>query len=244
MKKRLVRVRTRFRNVCFRISKARIRVRALALQSNPAYNSIPKADRKTNDLYEDVDGDTPRGSEDEGDSPNSVDGKSINGNRILVVIDSTKEAKGALDWALTHTVQKEDTIILLHIAKTKIGGPDSGSKVNPRAYGLLYSMKSICRTKRPGVKIESVMLKGKEKGRMIVEEAKLQKASLLVLGHKRRSMTWNLLMRWTGKQSSSVVADYCIENSECMTIAVRRKSKKLGGYLITTKRHKNFWLLA
>ncbi|XP_023526546.1 uncharacterized protein LOC111790014 [Cucurbita pepo subsp. pepo] len=38
--------------------------------------------------------------------------------------------------------------------------------------------------------------------------------------------------------------EYCIQNASCMAIAVRRKSKKLGGYLITTKRQKDFWLLA
>jgi len=95
------------------------------------------------------------------------------------------------------------------------------------------------------VQVEVVALAGKEKGPIIVEQAKEHKASLLVLGHRKRSMAWRLLTRWTGKnRSSQSIVDYCIQNADCMTIAVRRKSRKLGGYLITTKRHKNFWLLA
>lgn len=38
------------------------------------------------------------------------------GNKIMVVVDSSSEAKGALDWALSHTVQAQDTIVLIHVA--------------------------------------------------------------------------------------------------------------------------------
>jgi hypothetical protein len=31
---------------------------------------------------------------------------------------------------------------------------------------------------------------------------------------------------------------------ECLTLAVRRQSKGVGGYLISTRWQKNFWLLA
>lgn len=39
------------------------------------------------------------------------------GNRVMVVVNSTLEAKVALQWALSHTVQSQDSIILLHVAK-------------------------------------------------------------------------------------------------------------------------------
>lgn len=42
---------------------------------------------------------------------------SESGNRVMVVVDSSPEAKVALQWALSHTVQSHDTIILLHVAK-------------------------------------------------------------------------------------------------------------------------------
>ena len=89
------------------------------------------------------------------------------------------------------------------------------------------------------------MAEGKEKGPAIVEEAKKQGVALLVLGQKKRSTTWRLLMMWAGnKVAAGGVVEYCIQNATCMALAVRKKSKKLGGYLITTKRQKDFWLLA
>lgn len=38
------------------------------------------------------------------------------GNRVMVVVDSDHEAEGALEWALSHTVQNHGVIILLHAA--------------------------------------------------------------------------------------------------------------------------------
>ncbi|XP_061988009.1 uncharacterized protein LOC133706486 isoform X1 [Rosa rugosa] len=193
------------------------------------------------------------------------------GNKIMVVVDSSLEAKGALEWALSHTVQAQDTIVLLHVAQpckqgetrhtlsrflifllTNIGfaGAESNAKkLNLRAFELLHSMKKDCQRRRPGVEVEVALLEGKERGAIIVEEAKKQKVSLLVLGQKReRSMWWKLINKcWTSRRRTSrsgEVVEYCIQNAGCMTIAVRRKSRRLGGYLITTKLHKNFWLLA
>jgi hypothetical protein len=57
-------------------------------------------------------------------------------------------------------------------------------------------------------------------------------------------MTWRLIMMWASNRVTGGVVEYCIQNADCMAIAVRRKSQKHGGYLITTKRHKDFWLLA
>lgn len=94
------------------------------------------------------------------------------------------------------------------------------------------------------MQIEVAVVEGKEKGPTIVEEARKQGASMLVLGQKKRSTTWRLLMMWAGSRVTGGVVEYCIQNADCMAIAVRRKSKKLGGYLITTKRQKDFWLLA
>ncbi|XVF08896.1 hypothetical protein REPUB_Repub07fG0043900 [Reevesia pubescens] len=166
------------------------------------------------------------------------------GNKVMVVVDSSLEAKVAIEWALSHTIQGQDTIVLLHVAKPR--KRDSyNRKRNPRVYELLYSMKNMCQMKRPGVQVEVVKLEGKMEGPIIVEAAKQQEVSLLVLGQRKKSMIWRLMRRWAGgKRGCAGVVDYCIQNASCMTIAVRRKNNELGGYLITTKRHKNFWLLA
>ncbi|CAI9786749.1 unnamed protein product [Fraxinus pennsylvanica] len=161
------------------------------------------------------------------------------GNRVMVVVDSSLEAINALEWALLHTVQAKDTIILLHVTKKD---ENYDGDVNQKAYELLHSMKNICELRRPEVDVEMAIREGKEKGEIIVEEAKHRRVSLLVLGQRKRSIIWRLQRFWSIKKNK--VEDYCIQNANCMTIAVRRKNKKYGGYLITTRSHKNFWLLA
>ncbi|KAK1427242.1 hypothetical protein QVD17_15925 [Tagetes erecta] len=166
------------------------------------------------------------------------------GNKVMVVVDSSSESKGALQWALDHTVQNQDTIILLYVATaTKLGCKPSG-EFNQRAYEHLCAMKKNLQIKRPEVKVEIEVRQGKEKGPTIVEAAKQERVSLLVLGQRKQSMIWRIRTMWAGMRSKTRVVDYCIQNANCMTIAVRRKNKRHGGYLITTKRHKNFWLLA
>lgn len=44
------------------------------------------------------------------------------GNKIMVVVDSSLETKGALEWALSHTVQTQDTLFLLHVIKPSRSG--------------------------------------------------------------------------------------------------------------------------
>jgi len=44
------------------------------------------------------------------------------GNKIMVVVDSSFEAKGALDWALSHTVQTQDTLVLVHVTRPNTEG--------------------------------------------------------------------------------------------------------------------------
>nr|CAB3461392.1 unnamed protein product [Digitaria exilis] len=46
------------------------------------------------------------------------------------------------------------------------------------------------------------------------------------------------------RSSSEAFVEECINRAECLTLAVRRQSKGVGGYLISTRWQKNFWLLA
>ncbi|XVF43266.1 hypothetical protein PTKIN_Ptkin02bG0026400 [Pterospermum kingtungense] len=171
------------------------------------------------------------------------------GRKIMVVVDSSIEAKGAIQWALSHTVQCQDTVVLLYVTKPAKQVPvtvdESDKNRAPRACEPVSSLENMCKQKRPEVQVEVAVVQGKEKGPTIVEEAKKQGVALLVMGQKKKSMTWRLIMMWAGNRiSGGGVVEYCIQNASCMAVAVRRKSKKLGGYLITTKRHKDFWLLA
>lgn len=96
--------------------------------------------------------------------------------------------------------------------------------------------------------MEVLVVEGREGGAAMVEAARKQMASLLVLGQKKRALAWSCIaVLWSNRGSrpsgGDGQVDYCIQNASCMTLAVRRKSKR-GGYLITTKHHKDFWLLA
>ncbi|KAJ4838119.1 hypothetical protein Tsubulata_003443 [Turnera subulata] len=214
-------------------SMARVRVRSPSLRSKPTSKST-QADQSIEFLANVT----------ENFGHGDHDGFGNGGNKVMVVVDSTLEAKAALEWTLSHTVQNQDTIVLLHVTKPSKQGPECNVKVDLRAHDLLHSMKNMCQMRRPGVHVSVSIHKGKEKGPIIVEEAKRQRVSLLVLGQRKRSIMWRLLKRWAGKRKRrGGVVEYCIQNASCMTIAVRKK-KKFGGYLITTKRHKNFWLLA
>ncbi|KAD6119227.1 hypothetical protein E3N88_10498 [Mikania micrantha] len=177
-----------------------------------------------------------------GDDESGMDDGS--GNKVMVVVDSSTGSKGALQWALDHTVQNQDVMILLHVVGASKPGCKSSGEVNQRVYEHLYSVKRNLQAKRPEVKVEIEVRQGKQKGPIIVEAAKQEGVSLLVLGQQKQSMMWRIRTMCTRKRSQSRVVDYCIHNANCMAIAVRRKNKRHGGYLITTKRHKNFWLLA
>ncbi|KMT08701.1 hypothetical protein BVRB_6g139740 [Beta vulgaris subsp. vulgaris] len=214
------------------------------LGSNSPYYSVKKSDQNNQ-----VEGNNYAKIEEDSEKLKTSD----QGRKIMVVVDSSVEAKVALQWALTHTVQSHDFIILLYVAKltTKIEKEESRKKMSPKIYELLHSMKKTCQSKMPEVEVEVKMAEGKEKGPTIIEEARKQEVSLLVLGQKKQSTTWRLLLMWasnkvaTGVGGGGVgVVEYCIQNATCMALAVRRKSKRVGGYLITTKRHKDFWLLA
>ncbi|XP_073131257.1 uncharacterized protein [Henckelia pumila] len=187
--------------------------------------------------------------QDNKDGPGSGVEKSgaVNGRKIIIVVDSSMEAKHAVQWALSHTVQSQDMIILLYVTKpsNQGEGPINKDVISPRIPEFLSGMKSMCQLKRPEVHIEVAVVEGREKGPTIVAEAKKQGVALMVLGQKKRSVTWRLMSMWAGKRiPAGGLAEYCVQNAGCMALAVRRKSKKLGGYLITTKRQKDFWLLA
>ncbi|KAF8100867.1 hypothetical protein N665_0214s0028 [Sinapis alba] len=169
------------------------------------------------------------------------------GRKVMVVVDTTSQSKNALQRALTHCVQDEDNITLLHVTKTPIGQAvdETQRERNSRAHEQVHPLKNLCQLKKPNVKTEIVVVEtAEEKGKAIVEESKKQGAGVLVLGQRKRTSKWRVIWKWRTKAGmGGGVVEYCIHNSDCMAIAVRKKSNN-GGYLITTKRHKDFWLLA
>ncbi|KAG6419800.1 hypothetical protein SASPL_116312 [Salvia splendens] len=124
---------------------------------------------------------------------------------------------------LNHVADKGDIFTLLHVISD--------------AY-LATSLGSLC---KPEVEVEALVIQGPKMDTVISQVKKLE-VCVLVLGQKKQPSPFlNCLCL---KSSSEVFVDECINNLECLTIGVRKQSKAVGGYLITTRWHKNFWLLA
>ncbi|XP_010523500.2 PREDICTED: universal stress protein PHOS32-like [Tarenaya hassleriana] len=179
----------------------------------------------------------------------SKNGTDQSGRKVMLVVDATSQSKNALQWALIHCVQDEDSIILLHVIKTPRAqalGEETQKERESRAYEQVHPLKNLCQLKKPNVKTEIMVVEAaaEEKGKTIVEETKKQGVGVLVMGQRKRQSRWRVIWRWRGtKNGNGGIVEHCIHNTECMAIAVRKKSNN-GGYLITTKRHKDFWLLA
>ncbi|KAG6391809.1 hypothetical protein SASPL_149569 [Salvia splendens] len=163
------------------------------------------------------------------------------GNKVMVVVDNSHEARVALEYALSKDLQSNDTIVLLHVARIN---ENTNREIDPKAYDLLNTSKNICQQKKPEVRVVMTVREGVDKGATIVEEAKQERVSYLVLGQRKKSFLGRLRMFWAYKRNESGFVDYCIQNAECKTFSVRRRNRKIGGFLINTKHLKNFWLLA
>ncbi|TVU46236.1 hypothetical protein EJB05_05760, partial [Eragrostis curvula] len=167
------------------------------------------------------------------------------GRRVMVVADGRKEAAGALQWALSQAVRSNDTVVLLSVVKPVAQQEAvSDSCVNilgPKCSQHIEAMKSICESTRPEVKVETCVVEAEERAPAVVEAAARHGASLLVLGQRRRLGVARWLQALWRRRRGGLV-DYCIEHAPCAALGVRRRSS--GGYLVSSKRHKDFWLLA
>ncbi|RWW44091.1 hypothetical protein BHE74_00050178 [Ensete ventricosum] len=93
------------------------------------------------------------------------------GRRIMVVVDPSPEAKAALQWALSHSVRSDDTVVLVQnvrpsckhgkgseMARLSLLVPWTGERLqrerDPKGFELLHAMKSICRANKPEVRCE------------------------------------------------------------------------------------------
>ncbi|KAM0854418.1 hypothetical protein ACQ4PT_050443 [Festuca glaucescens] len=177
-------------------------------------------------------------------------GASGGGRRVMVVVDGRAEAVGALEWALSQAVRSNDDVVLLAVVKPAPAnaGADSCVKI-PRntCYEHLDAMRSLCESTRPEVRMEVCVVEAEERAPAVVEAAKRHGASLLVLGQRRRARwildLWPAAKPQCGRIRRGIsLVEHCIEHAPCEALGVRRRSS--GGYLVSSKRHKDFWLLA
>uniref|UniRef100_M8B0Y9 UspA domain-containing protein n=1 Tax=Aegilops tauschii TaxID=37682 RepID=M8B0Y9_AEGTA len=152
--------------------------------------------------------------------------------RVMVVVDQSSGAKHAMMWALTHVANRGDFLTLLHIL------PRGGGARGEDAAALANSLGSLCKACKPEVEVEALVIQGPMLATVLSQVKKLE-ASVLVLSQSKPSPFCCFL-----RSRGEVLAEECISRAECLTLAVRRQSKGVGGYLVSTRWQKNFWLLA
>ncbi|KAL2520024.1 Adenine nucleotide alpha hydrolase-like superfamily protein [Forsythia ovata] len=156
--------------------------------------------------------------------------------RVMVVVDQSSHSKHAMIWALTHVTNKGDILTLLQIVSPCISqGYEFSSPC------LATSLGSLCKACKPEVEVEALVIQGPKMDTIMSQVKKLE-VSVLVLGLKNSHPP--LLNCLCLKNSTEEFVEECIDVLECLTIGVRKQTKGVGGYLISTRWHKNFWLLA
>ncbi|KAJ3707717.1 hypothetical protein LUZ61_011422 [Rhynchospora tenuis] len=150
--------------------------------------------------------------------------------RVMVVIDQSSGAKHAMMWALTHVANKGDLLTLIHVM-----GKD---RLGDEAYSLVNSLGSLCKACKPEVEVEALVIQGPKLATILSQVKKLE-VSVLVLRQYKPSP----FCCWINSSKEEFVEE-CINRAECLTLAVRKQSKGIGGYLVSTRWQKNFWLLA
>ncbi|XP_026420219.1 uncharacterized protein LOC113316215 [Papaver somniferum] len=130
------------------------------------------------------------------------------------------------------------------------GGEDKEQKEQKeRDLEFLAEMKNACELAQPKVKVntERVEMEGREKAFTVLMQSKLLSIDLLVVGQRRHLSSAILGCRLSTHSTKATkgmdTAEYLIENSKCTCVGVQKKGQN-GGYLLNTKTHKNFWLLA
>ncbi|KAH1096451.1 hypothetical protein J1N35_013372 [Gossypium stocksii] len=186
---------------------------------------------------------------------------------VMVVVDPTPQSAAALQYALSHALVEQDKLILFYIEnpsswknalatflrKSSNSSSSAPNSITEGAFGtdadFLDQMRRACEVAQPkiNVKIEKTDMDGKDKASVILSKSKDLRIDLIIIGQKR---SLSSAIRGIKRQSGSLkgpkaidTVDYLIENSPCSCVAVQKKGQN-GGYVLNSKTHKNFWLLA
>ncbi|CAN8232323.1 unnamed protein product [Cochlearia groenlandica] len=122
------------------------------------------------------------------------------------------------------------------------------SEIGQGEGNFLEQMKRICEIAQPKVRVhtECISMDGVKATTIILHGDKIG-VDVIVIGQRRTISSSLLGTRRPGgslRGSKGVdTAEYLIENSKCTCVGVQKKGQN-GGYVLNTKTHKNFWLLA
>ncbi|KAK9270649.1 hypothetical protein L1049_026231 [Liquidambar formosana] len=170
----------------------------------------------------------------------SENGGLVMRKRVMVVVDQSSHSKHAMMWALTHVTNRGDLFTLLHIVPPSHERSERSSESSSCSPYLANSLGSLCKASKPEVEVEALVIQGPKLATVMSQVKKLE-VSVLVLGQKKSSPLINCLC---GPSRTEEFVEQCINSAECLAIGVRKQSKGMGGYLISTRWQKNFWLLA
>ncbi|GAU18761.1 hypothetical protein TSUD_80500 [Trifolium subterraneum] len=118
---------------------------------------------------------------------------------------------------------------------------------------FLEEMKNACKVSQPKMKVRVIKVEtenGKDRANTILSHTISQEVDVVVIGQKR-TLSSTLLGGYKRPSGGSLkgakmidTAEYLIHNTPgtCTCVAVQRKAN--GGYVLNTKTHRNFWLLA
>lgn len=154
--------------------------------------------------------------------------------KVMVVVDQSGKAKEAMMWALTHVANKGDLLTLLHVLPPH--NPHRGGETG--LHNLACSLGALCKSCKPEVEVEVLVVEGPKLETVLSQVRKLE-TSVLVLSQSKPSPFCCLF-----KTNSEDLVEQCINEAQCLTMAVRKQSMGVGGYLVSTRWQKNFWLLA
>ncbi|XP_071713960.1 uncharacterized protein [Rutidosis leptorrhynchoides] len=191
--------------------------------------------------------------------------------KVMVVAEPTRESAAALHYVLSHVIFENDILYLLHVENptfwmnrisyfmkqasmsthTNAAGESGGSNdgVGGGCIGgnidFLEHMKNACELVQPKLKVKALKIESeaRDKGYVIISQTKMLEIDLLVVGKRQSLANAILRQRKNGLMIRGDTAEYLLEHSECTCVAVQRKGQT-GGYLLHTKTHRNFWLLA
>ncbi|KAJ4777547.1 Adenine nucleotide alpha hydrolases-like superfamily protein [Rhynchospora pubera] len=183
---------------------------------------------------------------------------------VMLVADPGRETISALEWALSHAFVENDEVILLHVEpatgaglrrgtssssfgflkRTSTGTGEVDGKVVDGEYEFLATMKAMCQARHPTVpvNIETVEMDERvDKATMILAEANRRNVDMIIIGQRRSSFLGSKLSGSIANKGPDL-PEFLIEQSKCLCVAVQKKHS--AGYVLNTKTHKNFWLLA
>ncbi|XP_062166961.1 uncharacterized protein LOC133873246 [Alnus glutinosa] len=195
-----------------------------------------------------------------------MQGETSSARKVMVVAEPTRESAVALQYALSHAVLEQDELVLLHVENPnswrntftmflRRPGAGSSSTMGCSDGGgggedFVEEMKHACKAAQPKLRVhvERVeILEGKDKASVILFQSMLLRIDLIIIGQRRSLSTAILGCRRSGGSMRGTkgidTAEYLIENSKCTCVGVQKKGQN-AGFLLNTKTHKNFWLLA